>query len=86
MRGLNFSFEILRKKNYKNLTKNYIICVKHDEKNVEEVKMYKFLVCAYKSQDFAQSQNLFARSHNCETVTFRNSDPEIFEYVGKLPE
>ena len=26
-----------------------------------------------KSQDFAQSQNMFARSHDCETVTFTNS-------------
>ena len=28
--------------------------------------MHKCLVCAYKSQDFAQSQNIFARSHNRE--------------------
>ena len=37
--------------------------------------MHNLLVCAYKSQDFAQSQNKFARSHDRETVTFRNSDP-----------
>ena len=42
-------------------------------KTVKEVKMHKVLVCAYTSQDFAQSQNFFARSHDRETVTFRNS-------------
>ena len=35
--------------------------------------MHKFLVYAYKSQDFAQSQKMFAWSHDRETVTFRNS-------------
>ena len=43
------------------------------KKNVKEVKMHKFLVHAYKSQDFAQSQNNFARAHDRETITFRNS-------------
>ena len=43
------------------------------EKNVKEVKMHEFLVCAHKSQDFAQSQTKIARSHDQETVTFRNS-------------
>ena len=28
----NFCFEILRKKKSKNITKNQLICVKHDEK------------------------------------------------------
>ena len=37
--------------------------------------MYNFLVCAYKSQDFAQSQENFAQSHDRETMTFRNSGP-----------
>ena len=35
--------------------------------------MHKFFVCASKSQDFAQSLKIFARSHDRETVTFRNS-------------
>ena len=35
--------------------------------------MHIFLVCPLKSQDFAQSHNNFARSHDHETVTFRNS-------------
>ena len=43
------------------------------KKTVKEVKMHKFLVCACKSQDFAQSQKFFAQSHDRETVTFRNS-------------
>ena len=34
--------------------------------------MHNFLVCAYKSQDFAQNLKIFARSHDCMTVTFRN--------------
>ena len=40
---------------------------------VKEVKMHNFLVCAYKSQDFAQNLKKFAQSHDCMTVTFRNS-------------
>ena len=44
------------------------------KKTVKEVKMHKLLVCACESQDFAQSQKKFARSHDRETVTFRNSD------------
>ena len=35
--------------------------------------MHKFLVCASKSQDFAQSQTNFVQLHEHETVTFRNS-------------
>ena len=42
-------------------------------KTVKQVKMHNFLVCASKSQDLGQSQNCFARSHDRETVTFRNS-------------
>ena len=44
------------------------------KKTVKEVKMHKFLVFACKSQDFAQIQKKFARSHDRVTVTFRNSD------------
>ena len=56
LRGQNFRFEILRKKEFKHITKNHLICVKHEEKNVKEVKMHKLLVCECKSQEFAQSQ------------------------------
>ena len=45
----------------------------HEEKMAKQVKMQKFLVSAYKSQDFAQSQENFARSHDRVTVTVRNS-------------
>ena len=41
---------------------------------VKEVKLCKFVVCLCKSQDFAKSQMIFARSHDRETLTFRNSD------------
>ena len=44
------------------------------KKTVKEVKMHKFLVFACKSQDFAQIQKNFARSHDRVTVTFRNSE------------
>ena len=43
------------------------------KKTVKEVKMHNFVVRTCKSQGFAQSQKLFARSHDRETVTFRNS-------------
>ena len=43
------------------------------KKTVKEVKMHEFLVCAFKYQDFAQSQKIFAQSHDRTTVTFRNS-------------
>ena len=46
--------------------------MKHEEKTAKEFKMHTFLVCACKSQDFAQCQKFFARSHDRETVTFRN--------------
>ena len=50
--------------------------------------MHNFLVYAYSSQDFAQTQEIFARSHDRETVTFRNSDIYIYlpasaQYIGK---
>ena len=80
MRVQNFSFEILRKKKYKNITKNHLMCKKHEEKTVKEVKMHIFLVCGCKSQDFAQSQQHFARSHDRETVTFRNSVCTVYSY------
>ena len=37
-----------------------------------------FLVWVYTSQDFAQTQQNFARSHDRVTVTFRNSAVERF--------
>ena len=36
--------------------------------------MHNFLVCAYKSQDFAQNLKICARLHDRETVTFKNSE------------
>ena len=43
--------------------------------------MHNFLVCACKSPDFAQSQNNFVRSHDRETVTFRNSGSRLIIYI-----
>ena len=70
LRGQNCSFEILRKKKLKNIYKNQSICVK---KKLNKVKLHKFSIYACKSQYFAQSQKIFARSHDRETVTIRNS-------------
>ena len=61
------------KKKCKNHThKLCIMCEPWRRKTVKVVKMHKFLVCAYKSQDMAQSHENFARLHDRETVTFRN--------------
>ena len=53
--------------------KNHLICVNMKKKTVKEVKMHKFSVSTCKSLDFARSQKKIARSHDGETVTFRNS-------------
>ena len=78
----NFSFEIVCKKKCQSITKNHLLCVKDEgEKNVKEVKMHKLLVCTCNSQDFAQNQTNFARSHDNETVTFQNSTVHIFKKI-----
>ena len=77
LRGQNLICQILRKKKWKNITKNHLICVKNEEKTVKTRLKLKNLVYACKSQDFAQSQKIFARSHDRETVTFRNSASSI---------
>ena len=46
-------------------------------------KCMSFLVWVYTSQDFAQTQQNFARSHDRVTVTFRNSALEVQEIHGK---
>ena len=43
------------------------------KKTVKMVKVYDFLVWICTSQDFAQTQQNFAPSHDGETVIFRNS-------------
>ena len=50
-------FKFFAKKKCKTHTKNHVIYVNHEEKTVKEVNMWKVLVQAYKSQDFAQSEN-----------------------------
>ena len=45
--------------------------MKHEENNVREVKIHKFLVCVYKSQDFAQSQKIFAQSQTENLILAR---------------
>ena len=41
------------------------------------VKVHDFLVHVYTSQDFAQTQQNFAPSHDGETVTFQNSAEDL---------
>ena len=43
------------------------------KKTLKQIKMHRFKVFTYKSQEFAQSQENLARSHNRETVKFRKS-------------
>ena len=49
-------------------------------------KMHNFLVCTYHSQNFAQIPENFARSHDRETVTFKNSDflscHQLYRFFG----
>ena len=54
------------------------MCESLRKKQKREVTMHKFLVCAYNSKDFTQTQENFARSHDCETMTFRNSAGGVF--------
>ena len=62
------------------------MCEKRKKNTLKEVKMHKFLVCAYKYQDFAQSRNNFARSHDRETVTIRNSGLYSFKRRIRKPQ
>ena len=52
-------------------------CVKHAIWAVKVVKIHLFWDCAYKSQDFSQSQGNFAQSHDCDTVTLRNTEIQM---------
>ena len=62
-------------------------------KKKKEVKLQKNLVCANNFQYFTQTPENFARSHDHDTVTFRNSDPDctvecvtqtlLAQYTGK---
>ena len=64
---------ILRKKMYKNYQKSQIKGAKTYKKHVNIVKLHDFSSLGV--QDFAQTQQNCARSHDCVTVTFRNSAP-----------
>ena len=55
------------------------------QKNAKEVKMHKFLACACKSQDFAQGQKNFARSHDHTTARFRNSEAHYNTHCISVP-
>ena len=47
--------------------------------------MHNILVCACKSQDFAQSQKKIAQSHDREIVTFRNSGSRhLIDHVNSV--
>ena len=59
--------------------------VKHEEKTVKEVKLHKLLVCACKSQDFAQSQKFFARSHDrdFQKLCYKTARDTLEEYYNR---
>ena len=59
----------------KRYKKNHIKGVKKRQTYVKMVKLHDFQVLVWTSQDFAQTQQTFAPSHDGETVTFRNSGP-----------
>ena len=59
------------------LHKNSHKMCKHTKITVKVDNTHIFLDCAYKSQDFVQSQENGTQSHNCETVTVRNSAAEL---------
>ena len=46
--------------------------------------MNTFLGCTYNSQDIAQTQANFARSHDRDPVTFRNSDLSLGKFIYKF--
>ena len=48
--------------------------------------MHNFLVCAYKSQDFAQNLKNVAQSHDGMTVTFRTESFNCREEARKRAE
>ena len=58
------------------------MCEKLRKRTVKEDKMHRFFVYACKSQDLAQNQKMFARSHDRETVTFRKSG--CYPHLGIL--
>ena len=54
------------------------------EKTVKEVKMHKFLVCAYKSQDFAQSEKNFCEVARLEDHEIQKICPAIWRHKGSF--
>ena len=70
----------------------------HEKKYVKEVKMHKCLICAYKSKDFAHSQEHFAyRTHvrpwhletlykSVKTIALWNFNFSLRSYVMLNPE
>ena len=78
LRGQNCSFEILRKIKCKIHATDHNKCVNQEKEILKEAKMQKKkTVFTYKSQDWGQYQEIVERSHNRETVTFRNSGVEL---------
>ena len=55
----------------------------HEEKTEKEVILPIIFSWPYNFQVFAQTQKNFARSHDRETVTFRNSASPPLTWVGE---
>ena len=60
------------------------MCKTCKKKNLKWFK-YIFFLFAYKSQDFVQSQENFAQSHDYETVTFKNVDDRTLQEISEDP-
>ena len=68
-----YFWNVVQEKSAKRSVKITLYVWNKKKKTVKEVKIYIFLICAAKSQDVAQSHKIFARSHDRDIVTFRNS-------------
>ena len=69
----NFSFSYFVQEKIQKYHQKAHYTIKCEEKTFKELKIHQVLVCAYKSQDFAQIQKNVALFHDRVTVTFRNS-------------
>ena len=71
MRRHNFTFENFAQENGQKISKHEV--GKNRKKVKKQIKIMNFPACIYKSKKYAQSQQYFARLHDIETVTFKNS-------------
>ena len=71
MRNKIFTFENFVHENGQKISKHAHKVGENEQHILKIIKIMNFSACTNKSQNFAQSQQHFAPSHNGETVTFR---------------